>query len=106
MKAEPDGFTLNFTETVDPASAADPASYSMDGWTYIYQSKYGSPEVDPIAPKITTATVSADKKSVRLKIDGLVKGHVHHLTAAAVKSSSGKPLLHNEAWYTLNEIPK
>jgi hypothetical protein len=105
MTAEPDGFTLNFTEPVDPNSAANPASYSMDGWTYIYQSKYGSPEVDPITPKINQAIVSTDKKSVRLKIEGLVRGHVHHLSAGGLKSSSGKPLLHSEAWYTLNEIP-
>lgn len=105
MNAEPDGFTLHFTEPVS-GTAADPASYSMDAWTYIYQSKYGSPEVDQSTPKITSATLSSDKKSVRLKIDGLIKGHVHHLTAKEVKSTSGKSLWHPEAWYTLNEIPE
>ncbi|MBX3741923.1 MAG: hypothetical protein KF712_13085 [Akkermansiaceae bacterium] len=105
MKAEKDGFTLDFTEPAGD-SAGDPASYSMDAWTYIYQSKYGSPEVDQTVPKITAATLSPDKKSVRLKIDGLTKGHVHHLDAKGVKSASGSPLWHAEAWYTLNEIPK
>lgn len=79
MAATPDGFTLQFTEPVDPATAGDPASYSMAAWTYILQSSYGSPEVDQATPTITAATVSADKKSVRLKIEGLVRGHVHHL---------------------------
>jgi hypothetical protein len=106
MTANADGFTLNFTETVDPATAADPASYSMAAWTYIYQSAYGSPEVDQATPKITTATVSPDKKSVRLKIDGLVRGHVHQLNSKGVKSASGQPLWHPDAYYTLNEIPK
>ena len=105
MNANPDGFTLNFTEPVDPAVAADPATYQMDTWTYIYQSSYGSPEVDQTTPKISVATVSEDRKSVRLKIDGLVKGHVHHLNAPNLKSSGGKTLWHSEAWYTLNEIP-
>ena len=105
MTANSDGFTLKFTEPVDPASAGNPASYGMDAWTYIYQASYGSPEVDQVTPKITAATVSEDRKSVRLKIDGLVKGHVHHLTAPEVKSASGKALWHTEAWYTLNEIP-
>lgn len=106
MTATPDGFELTFTGPVDPAVAGNPASYSMDAWTYIYQSKYGSPEVDQATPKITAATVSPNKTKVRLKIDGLVQGHVHHLTAKGVKSAKGESLWHPEAWYTLNEIPK
>ena len=105
MSAARDGFTLNFTEPVDPATAGNPASYSMNTFTYIYQADYGSPEVDQTTPKIRTATVSADKKSVRLQVDGLVRGHVHHLKADGVKSASAQPLWHPEAFYTLNEIP-
>jgi glucose/arabinose dehydrogenase len=106
MTATADGFELTFTAPVDPATAGNPASYGMAAWTYIYQSKYGSPEVDQATPKITAATVSADKTKVRLKVDGRVQGHVHHLTASGVKSASGTGLWHPEGWYTLNEIPK
>jgi hypothetical protein len=105
MYAEPDGFSLTFTEPVDEKSAADPASYSMEAWTYIYHKDYGSPEVDKATPTIKSATVSADKKSVRLVIDGLVRGHVHNLKAPGVRSASGGKLWHPEAFYTLNEIP-
>lgn len=106
MSALKDGFELTFTEPVDPASAGKPESYTMDAWTYIYQADYGSPEVDQATPKITAAEVSPDGKKVRLKIDGLVQGHVHHLTAKGVSSKSGAKLWHPEAWYTLNEIPR
>lgn len=106
MTANPDGFTLKFTEPVDPASAGDPASYSMAAWTYILQSSYGSPEVDQATPKITAATVSADKKSVRIKVEGMVRGHVHHLESKGVKSATGASLWHKDAFYTLNEIPR
>jgi len=106
MTANRDGFTLNFTEPVDPATAANPASYSMSAWTYIYQAEYGSPQVDPATPTIVSATVSPDKKSVRLKIDGLVRGLVHALDSKGVKSATGQPLWHPDAYYTLNEIPK
>jgi hypothetical protein len=106
MTANSDGFTLNFTEPVDPTTASDPASYSMTAWTYILQSSYGSPEVDHATPKITAANVSADKKSVRIKVDGMVRGHVHHLTSKGVKSATGTSLWHPDAYYTLNEIPK
>jgi hypothetical protein len=106
MRAKSDGFELTFTEPVDPKTAGDLASYSMEAWTYIYQSGYGSPEVDKVTPKITAADVSADGKSVRLKVEPLTKGHVHALTAAGVRSASAKPLLHNVGFYTLNEIPQ
>lgn len=106
MRARPDGFELTFTEAVDAQSAADPASYSMNAFTYIYQSEYGSPEVDAVVPKIIKAVVGADKKSVRLTIDPLTKGHIHELHLKGLKSASGQPLLHPVAYYTLNEIPK
>ena len=105
MTANSDGFTLNFTEPVDPATAGNPASYAMDAFTYIFQAEYGSPEVDQAKPTITAATVSADKKSVRLKIDGLVRGHIHHLASKGVKSATSQTLWHPDAYYTLNEIP-
>ncbi len=105
ITAAHDGFDVHFTEPVDPATAGNPASYSMDTFTYIYQSDYGSPQVDATTPVITAATVSPDKKSVHLKVDGLVRGHVHHLDAKGVKSASAQSLWHPEGWYTLNEIP-
>ena len=106
MKAKPDGFELTFTHEVDPKTAGEVASYSMKAWTYILQSKYGSPEVDHVTPKVVGATVAKDNKSVTLKVEGLVKGHVHHLVSGGIRSKEGLPLLHPNAYYTLNEIPK
>ena len=106
MSARRDGFVLTFTEPVDPATASNPASYSMQAWTYILQESYGSPEVDQSTPIIKSAKLSPDGKTVRLVIDGLVRGHVHNLKATGVKSVSGLNLWHPEAFYTLNEIPK
>jgi hypothetical protein len=61
--------------------------------------------VDHVTPKVTSVTVSDDGLSARLKIEGLVKGHVHHLKSPGVKSATGLPLLHTDAYYTLNNIP-
>ena len=106
MFATPDGFELTFTEPVDKAAAADVKNYSMAAWTYILQSGYGSPEVDKATPTIASATVSPDGKKVRLKVDGRVKGHVHHLQLKNIKAASGAEMWHPQAYYTLNEIPK
>lgn len=105
MRAQPDGFVLTFTEKVDPKTAGDLASYKMQAYTYIYQSGYGSPVVDRSTPGITGAEVAADGLSVRLKVSGLVKGHVHELTAAGVKNGAGAGLLHATGYYTMNQIP-
>ena len=105
MRARPDGFELTFTEPVDPAAAANPASYRARAFTYIYRSEYGSPEVDDVIPQIAQASVGADGKSVRLIFDTLTKGHIHELHLDGVKSAAGAPLVHPVAYYTLNEIP-
>jgi hypothetical protein len=106
MRAKPDGFELTFTEPVDPATAGDVKSYTLQTYAYIYQASYGSPEVDFTTPTIQSATVSPNGKSVRLKIDGLVPGHIHELVSEGVKSATHSPLLHREAYYTLNRLPQ
>jgi hypothetical protein len=106
MRALSNGFELTFTEPVEPASAGNPASYQMEAWTYIYQEKYGSPEVDRSKPIVKKASVSNDKLRVTLEIEGLVKGQLHQLDASGVRSQSNKGLWHPISFYTLNEIPK
>ncbi|MCX7700501.1 MAG: hypothetical protein N2039_06455, partial [Gemmataceae bacterium] len=106
MRAKPDGFELTFTQPVDPETANKVESYWMKTYTYIYQSSYGSPEVDVTQPRIARAVVSDDRKSVRLVIDGLKEGHVHELHLLGVRNADGAKLLHPEAYYTLNVIPK
>lgn len=105
MSARPDGFELTFTQPVDTKSASNPAAWNMQTWTYIFQSAYGSPEVDQSTPTIKAVTVAADGLSLRLTVDGLREGHVHELQAPGLRNADGLPLLHPQAWYTLNYIP-
>ncbi len=105
VHAKPDGFEFTFTQPIDPATARDLASYSVREFTYIYQEKYGSPEVDDVLPKIESVDVAKDGKSVRIKLDILTKGHIHEFHLDGLRSKDGKPILHPTAYYTLNEIP-
>ena len=104
MRAKPDGFELTFTHEIDAITAADPASYSMSAYTYIYRADYGSPVVDQTTPKIIGAEVKGPK-TVRVTVDKLIQGHVHELRAKGVRSAKGLPILHPVGYYTLNEIP-
>jgi len=105
MRARKQGFELVFTKPVDKKSAEDVGSYEMKTFTYIYQGAYGSPEVDATTPTVRSAKVSEDGLRVELAIDGLQRGHVHHLISKGVRSAEGNAaLLHSDAYYTLNYL--
>lgn len=106
MRAKPDGFELVFTEPVDPKTAADPRSYALTSFTYLYSSAYGSEEIDSKPLTIASASMSEDRRRVRLVVEGLRPVYVHELHAAGVRSASGQALASDAAYYTLNRIPK
>jgi hypothetical protein len=105
MRATAEGFTLEFTEPVDAASAADPSSYAFESYTYLLHDTYGSDEVEKKKLSVSSAKVAADGKSVQLALDGRRAGYVHELHAK-LRSAKGDPLLHDAAYYTLNAIPR
>lgn len=100
-----DGFELTFTQPVDPATASDVKSYTINTFDYLYRADYGSPEVDATKPTVLSVTVGADGKSVRLVIDKVAEGHIHELHLPGVRNKDGKPLLHDVGYYTMNQIP-
>ncbi|HEX8913916.1 MAG TPA: hypothetical protein VF796_16325 [Humisphaera sp.] len=106
MRVKPDGFELTFTEPVDKKLAADPATWTFEAYSYIYRAEYGSPEVDQSTPKVTSAIVGDDGKTVRLKVDGMKVGSIHELHCDALTSAAGGKLVHPIAYYTLWGIPK
>ena len=105
ITAAADGFDLRFTLPVDRELASIPDTWQLGTFTHVYQQGYGSPEVDQTVQVVREAVVADDGLAVHLCVDGLVKGHVHEFDAAALRSAEGEPLLHANAYYTLNEIP-
>jgi Glucose/sorbosone dehydrogenases len=105
IRAQPDGFVVTFTEPVDPQTAANPASYSVEAWTYLHSKAYGSEELDRVIPTVAQANVSPDGLSVRLLVSPLTRGHVHEIKLDGIRNRRGESLVHPIGWYTLNEIP-
>jgi hypothetical protein len=101
MRALPDGFEFTFTEPLDATTASDPSSYTVETYTYIYQSTYGSPEVDQTKPVVQKIKIGADHRSVRVTLDSVAEGHIHEFHLSGVRSASGEALLHDAAYYTL-----
>ena len=107
MRAQPNGFLLEFTAPVDAATAQRADSYAMTSYTYLYHQAYGSPETNKQPVEIERVAVAEDHRSVRLFCRGLREGYVHELSAEGVRAASdGRPLAHALACYTLNRVPR
>ena len=106
MRAKPDGFELTFTEPVDAENARKLETWKFDAYCYIFQSAYGSPEVDHAKPEVKEVIVSDDGRTVNIKLDTMRRGLIHELHADDLRSRAGNPLLHSAAYYTLHYVPK
>lgn len=104
MEALADGFRFTFTQPLQPASAKA-ASFEATSYTYLHHSKYGSPEVETQPVEVAESSLSPDKRSIVVKCAGLRAGYVHEFHLAGIRSEGGQPLVHKEAYYTLNRLP-
>ncbi|RIV19047.1 auracyanin family protein [Fibrisoma montanum] len=106
IRATPDGFEIEYTEPVDRDLAADPASYKITGFNYKYHATYGSPVINRGNCPIRGVVVSPDGLKARLVVDSLRLGYIHEITTDGVRAASGRSLLHNVGYYTLNNQPE
>lgn len=107
VRAMPDGFEVEFTQSVDPKSASDIASYAVESYIYKYHPVYGSPPVNIEKLKIRGVKLSADGMKVRLIVDNLRRHYIHTLKLEGVREKQNfYSLVHPVAYYTLNNIPE
>ena len=105
MEALHEGFRFTFTEPVTPASAENSAGFSASSYTFLYHSKYGSPEVETQPLAFRSLKLSADGLTLVVECEGLREGYVHEFLLPGIRSIKGQPLLHPQACYTLNRRP-
>jgi uncharacterized cupredoxin-like copper-binding protein/glucose/arabinose dehydrogenase len=106
VKAQPDGFELEFTMPVDEKTARNAGSYKLSTFTYKYHHIYGSPVINQSPRNIKAIVISPDHKRVRLVLDSLKEGYIHEIRTEGLRSEGDNtPLLHNYGYYTLNKIP-
>jgi glucose/arabinose dehydrogenase len=105
MTLTDNGFDLAFTRPVHAEAAGNPASYAMKSYFYNYHEGYGSAKFDNRPVPITGATVSADRRRVRLTVDRLEAWRLYDLTMTGLVSEDRQhPLLSNWVVYTLNHL--
>ena len=100
------GFTIHFTKPVDIKTAAIAENYRVSSFTYPYHQSYGGPEIEHASAKVTDVVVAKDGMSATLTLDKITKGHIHEFNLEPIRDHDGKSLVHNFAFYTVNEIPK
>ena len=100
------GFRIKFTKPVDTKTASLPETYRMATFTHAYRGAYGGPEIEPTTPNVTGVEISKDGLTATITLDKITKGHVHEFHLEALRDRDGGELLHNFAFYTVNEIPE
>ncbi len=105
IHAMSDGFEVEFTAPVNSSKLKDPKNFTVNSFTYKYQHQYGSPIINNRTRKIIGMIPSADGRKVKLVLDSLIPGYIHEIRVANLESTEQKSLLHDFAYYTLNEIP-
>ncbi|MDZ7896490.1 MAG: hypothetical protein U5N85_00465 [Arcicella sp.] len=105
VSARPDGFEIEFTQPVNKTTAENLSNYELKSFTYKYQHQYGSPIINQEDTPLRGVIVSEDRMKVRLVMNNMRQGYIHQVMAAGLLNDEGQPLLHDIAYYTLNEIP-
>ncbi len=104
IRVTPKGFDLTFTKPVDRA-ALTAASFAIKHYGYNYWATYGSPQVEPTAAPVAAVNLSSDGRRASLTLPKLVIGRLYEFQLRGVKATDGTPLLHGDAYYTLNRVP-
>ncbi len=105
IHANPDGFDIVFTLPVDEAAIQEAGMFKLTSFTYMYHNTYGSPAINIEELEVSDITLGADGRTVSLKVDGLRAGYIHEFRLGELAAKDGTPLLHDFAFYTLNNIP-
>lgn len=105
MSVTSDGWTLKFTQPIDPERAAEVKNWLVESYTYHYWNTYGSPEIERKQHQFTVDLDSDDPHIVRLIVPERTLGKVYHLRMTGLRSTAGESLLNADAYYTLNALP-
>lgn len=110
-QVEPDGLRIRFNFPLDSQSAADLKSYVVEHWNYHWRPAYGSDMFSPTTDRpgkekmnITKATLSEDRKSVKLTVPDLKPVNQVHIKLN-LNDHQGEPY-HEEIYWTINGVPK
>jgi hypothetical protein len=101
-----DGFRITFTKPLDQTTGNNIKSYKIGAFTHNYHSGYGGPEVDLNDSVVESVELAASGRSATIVLRKLKIGYVHEFDLGALRDRDKGELLHHNAYYTVNEVPK
>lgn len=105
IHALPDGVEIEFTSPAKSPQLKNAMNYSVNSFTYEYHHEYGSPIINNRERKIIGIIPNEDGSKVKLILDSLIEGYIHEIKIQGIESKEDRALLHNTAYYTMNNIP-
>lgn len=108
IRAIPGGFDVEFTEEPDPRNASDKNSMILYQWPNSETQRDRTKKRGTMRQlTIQSQELLEDGKTIRFMVDGLQPGHIVYLNVEeSFTSKEGESLWSNEAWYSLNVIPR
>ena len=105
IRATDRGFTVDFTQAVDPRRAGDATSYAIESFRRVATPSYGGDDVDRRREKIAAVEVSSDHRRVTLTLGELRRGHVYEFQLKNLTADASE-FFPAEAFYSLGPIPQ
>ncbi|WP_233216392.1 hypothetical protein [Blastopirellula marina] len=102
---EPNGFKLTFTKPVDQVTGRKKDLYAISAFTHPYHAGYGGPEIEQQTCSVESVSLSEDGLTAVIQTSELKKGFVYEFDLTGLLSRDQEELLHQNAYYTVNEIP-
>lgn len=107
VRAQPDGFSLVLGKPLAGDIEVSPADLVARQWFYHPTEQYGGPKYDLTELAVSGLRLSQDRRIIHARVPGLKAGYVVYLRLhERLVANDAEPLWSNEAWYTLNHIPR
>lgn len=107
IRAKANGMEIKFTEPLRIGDGTDPEDYLVQQWYYKWANEENNQQKRDLRNlKVRSVTLSEDRRTVFLELEGMKERHVIYIQLQApFLSASNRQLWSNEGWYTLNAIP-
>ncbi len=105
VSSREDGFEVVFTKALNRSHKLDASTIIVEQWCYESTERYGGDKVDKTRLAVDRISLSDDRTSARLFLEGLREGYVvYFLFDDSLRSEDDDALWSGEVWYTLNNL--
>jgi len=100
-----DGFSIDFTGPVDPASIGTATCRKVHRYFHEYKGRYHSEEIAHEDVPVRGIRLSEDARTLTLITDNAVTPRIYKIHLRGVRSADGRPLDNGECFVTVKNVP-